>query len=90
MTQTELIKKIAKETGITQKQAKEAYDSLISGLKESLSNDGSISLMNFGSFRLVDVPERYCYLPLENQTKKVPARKSVRFRASRNLKKEFN
>lgn len=90
MTKTQLIAKVATDTGISKKTVGEVYDALISGATETLANGEAIQLSGFGSF---EVKEKAAYTarnPKTNEPVEMPASKRISFTASKVLKEKVN
>ena len=58
MNKTELIKPVAEAAGISQTQAKAAIEKVFDTLVETLKNGENATLLGFGSFTVVERPER--------------------------------
>ena len=54
MNKMDLIVKIAKDTGITKAQAGKAVSAIMDGITHSLKTGGSVTLVGFGTFKVVE------------------------------------
>jgi DNA-binding protein HU-beta len=87
MTKAELVKKIAKDAGITGKAADKALTAAVGAVHDSLKKkDGKIRIADLGTFVVAHRKARTGVNP-QNKTKiKIPAKNVPRFRASKALK----
>jgi len=53
MNREDLVKLVCEKTGITQKAAEQAQKAVIEGFSSALEKGDSISLVGFGSFKVV-------------------------------------
>lgn len=90
MTKTQLIEKIAMETGMTKKAAGEACDALFNGLTEALANGESVQIAGFGTFAAKARPARTCRNPKTGEAIQVPASRAAAFSAGKALKDKLN
>ena len=90
MTQTELIAAIAEQSGFTKAQAKTALQSVIKAMTATLSTGERFRLTNFGSFRILEIPEHGGRNPQTGQPLTIAASKRAAFRASSVLKNQLN
>lgn len=90
MNKTELVKKIAELSELTQKDAEKALSAFTKAVSEELANGGDVRLVGFGTF---DVKERAAHEGVNPQTKKkikIAASKAPRFKAGKALKDAVN
>jgi DNA-binding protein HU-beta len=89
MTETvgkqELVKRIAEQTEITQKQAGEILDVTLTTLKQALQEGRDVRIIGFGSFAVRQASARTAINPRTREAMQIPAKKRVRFSAGRNL-----
>ncbi len=91
MTKAELVKKIAKDAGITGKAADKALKAAVSAIHDSLKKkDGKIRIADLGTFVVVHKKARTGVNPQTKQKIKIPAGNVPRFRASTALKQAVN
>lgn len=86
MNKTELIKKIARETGVTQKVTTQVIDATFEAIGDSLVAGEKVSILNFGTFSVKPTAARTCRNPKTGETLDVPASKKVSFGVSSVLK----
>ena len=87
MTKTDLINEIAAKANLTKVQAKAALDATLESISQALANDDKIQLIGFGTFSVVEKPERTGRNPRTKETITIPARKVVKFKAGAGLGK---
>jgi DNA-binding protein HU-beta len=91
MTKDELVKKIAKDAGITKKAAADALNAVVGTIHASLKKkDGKIRIADLGTFVVVHKKARTGVNPQNKKKIKIPAGTVPRFRASRALKQAVN
>jgi DNA-binding protein HU-beta len=86
MNRADLVSKIAKDAEITKKAAEKAINSLVDGIKESLSRGENVTLVGFGTFSVAQRAARKGRNPQTGQEIHIPASKTPKFRAGRDLK----
>jgi DNA-binding protein HU-beta len=87
MNKTDLIRHIAKDVGITNIAAREAINSLINSIRETLkSEEGEVTLSGFGTFKTVHRKDRIARNPMTGEPIRIPARNVVKFKPGKTLK----
>ena len=90
MTKTDVIAKIAKETGATKSLATKAVESLIAAVTKALKKGDAVTLVGFGTFKTAQRKARMARNPQTGAAIKIPRRKAVRFVAGKALKSAVN
>ena len=90
MNKSELIDAIAQSANITKVQAGDALNGALAAIKKSLSKDDSVTLVGFGTFKVVDVAERTGRNPQTGEVIVTPAKKKPKFVAGTALKEAVN
>ena len=90
MTKTELINKLAKEAGVTLKDARLVVDTFFSSIAEALVNDDRVELRGFGTFNVHKKNARIGRNPKTGVSVKIPAKNVPRFKPGRKLKDFVN
>ncbi len=90
MTKTQLIEKIAKDTGMTKKSVGEVCDALFGTVAESLAAGESTQIAGFGVFAAKDRPARTGRNPKTGESISISASRSAVFTASKALKEKIN
>lgn len=90
MNKTELIEKIAAGAGITKVDAKKALEATVKGLKEALSAGEGVQIVGLGTFAIVERQAREGINPATKEKIQIPAKKSVKFKASAEITDAIN
>ena len=86
MNKSELIKEIADETKLSQNDVAKFLNALISVTEKTLKKHEPITIIDFGSFSIVDQAERAAMNFKTHKPMIVSARKVVKFKLSQRLK----
>lgn len=86
MTASELVTKLARQTGVTKTAAREVLDAITTTLREELAAGNPVRINGFGVFTTAQRPKFRTVSPLTGDPITVPARRIVRFRALQTLK----
>ena len=86
MNKSELISKIAEDTGLSKVSAAAAVDSFIEGITKSLKKGQAITFVGFGTFKTAQRKARTARNPQTGAAIKIPKRRVVRFSAGKALK----
>ena len=86
MNKSQLIDKIAEDADISKAAAGRALDSFISAVTGALSENDSVALVGFGTFSVRERTARTGRNPQTGATIKIPASKTVGFKAGKALK----
>lgn len=70
--------------GLTQREAETAIETLLQNISDGLEKDGKVMISDFGRFEVRHYLPRAAKLPGQ-PLKRLPARRTVRFKPSRNL-----
>ena len=90
MTKDQIIKKIADDAGITQKDAKVALAAVIDAITESLIKKDKVTFTGFGTFSVVQRKARKGKNPKTMQVINIPAKAVPVFKAGKTLKESLN
>lgn len=85
----ELAKKVSDNTLLSQKEALQVIDELISSIVEGLEEEGEVSLVGFGKFYLYEHAPRPVRNPKTQEQMILKPYKSVKFKVSDKIKKHF-
>jgi nucleoid DNA-binding protein len=88
MGKTELKKYVAKQTGITAKEAGIVIDVVLQGIVEGLTMKGKATLPNFGRFEIKRAAARQARNPKTGEAVFVEEKDVVRFKPAYNLKEK--
>ena len=86
----DLINGIAIATGLTKKKSKAILEVIIDTMKAELAGGGSVKLVNFGTFKVVDRAARKGRNPQTGKPINIPAKKAVKFKAGKALAEGVN
>lgn len=90
MTKQELIKKIAADTGVSQKQAGEVLDSAIQNIMEAVAAGDKVQFTGFGTFEARKREARTGVNPRTKEKVEIPASVSPAFKAGKVFKDKVN
>jgi DNA-binding protein HU-beta len=82
----DLVGKIAKEAGVTKRQAEVAFDSLVGGIASSLKKGRKVTIVGFGTFSVAKRKARQGRNPQTGAPIKIAARKVPKFTPGKALK----
>ena len=85
MNKAELVEAIAKDTGLTKTDSEAALNSVMANVVKGAKKD-SVSLVGFGTFKVVKSKARMGVNPQTGAKIKIPAKKSLKFKASKTMK----
>ncbi len=81
----ELTKRIASQTGLTQKKAGEVLEATLDTIRDSLNAGNEVRLVGFGSFKVRQSAARKGVNPRDRKPIQVPAKNRVRFSPGKEL-----
>lgn len=91
MTKSEIIEKIYVKASLPNKsKAEEALEAVLSTIKEALAAGDSVTFTGFGTFKVMDRPERKGRNPRSGEEITIPASKVVKFTPGKILKDAVN
>lgn len=90
MNKSELIKHIASQAGLTQTQATAALQAVETGVIETLTNGGEVTLVGFGTFKVTDRAARTGRNPKTGEELQIAASKVPTFKAGKAFKEALN
>ena len=90
MNKQELVDAIAKEAGLTKKDASNALEAFIDIVGKQLKKKEKVQLVGFGTFEVSKRPAREGRNPQTGATMKIPASLAPKFKAGKALKDLVN
>ena len=90
MNKSELIEAVAKESGLTSKDAETALNATITVIQKSLKKKQDVRVTGFGTFSLTRTKARKGRNPATGEAIKIKASNSPRFKAGKTLKDFVN
>ena len=86
MKKEDLVKLVAAQAEITSADAGKAVHAVLEGISSALETGDSVSLIGFGSFKVVKRAARQGRNPQTGETIQIPASKAVKFTVGKLLK----
>lgn len=90
MTKTQLIDQIAKEAGLTKKNAAEVVDAVFASVANTLAAGEAVQIAGFGNFAVKERAARAGRNPKTGETIQIEASRAVAFSAAKALKDKLN
>ena len=90
MTKTELIEKIAAESGLTKKAAGQSSGATVTAITATLAKGEKVTIPGFGTFEVRDRAARTGKNPRTGKPVKIAACKVPAFKAGKGLKEAVN
>lgn len=86
MHKTDLVKSIATQTGLSQKDSAAAVEAILVAITKALKKGDSVTLIGFGTFKVVKTAARKGRNPQTGKEIQIKASKRVKFSAGKALK----
>ena len=86
MTKDDIVEAIVKKTAITKKDASEALATVLEEITKALSKGEDVTLTGFGTFKVGARAAREGRNPKTGEKIKIPAMKTPKFKAGKELK----
>lgn len=86
MNKTDLINHVASEAGLSKAAAVDAVEAVLGGIKGTLADGGSVSLIGFGTFSVSARAARTARNPRTGEPIEVAASNAPKFKAGKALK----
>lgn len=90
MNKAELVKAMADETGLSQKDTEKVLNSFVNQVSNALEQKDKVQLVGFGTFETRERAERTGRNPQTNEEIKIPASTVPAFKAGKALKERVN
>ncbi len=90
MNKADLVDKITKDSGMTKVEVTKVINSFIDAVKDALKNGDKVTLVGFGTFKIVERKERKGRNPKTGKTITIKAKKVPRFVPGKALKETVN
>ena len=85
MTQSELMRRVAKEADLFLYQSKKAIDALVAIIEEEVKTGNSVRLNRFGTFDGQDYAQKVGRNPTTGEQMVIPARRKLVFKPTKRL-----
>lgn len=89
LTRSDIVDKIALNTGLTRQQSTDIMESALQALTDGLRKDRLVKLSSFGSIQVLNKNKRIGRNPKTGKEVMIQPRRSLSFRASQTLKKKI-
>ena len=86
MTKTQLVGKLAEDTGISKKQAEAVMLALVDTVRKAIKKGDTVKIPDLGGWRLRSMKARMGRNPQTGEAIKIPARKKVGFTVAKSFK----
>lgn len=83
---TDVVNAVARKAGITKKQAGPAVDAFIGTITDTLKGGGKVTIPGFGTFSVGQRAARTGRNPRTGKTIQIPAKKTAKFSAGKQLR----
>ncbi|MBP3735500.1 MAG: HU family DNA-binding protein [Lachnospiraceae bacterium] len=90
MNKTEMVAEIAKQAGISKKDAEKALKAFTDSITKTLKKGGKVQLVGFGTFEVSKRAAREGRNPQTGAVMKIKASKAPKFKAGKALKDAVN
>ncbi|HXG91066.1 MAG TPA: HU family DNA-binding protein [Blastocatellia bacterium] len=90
MNQGDLIEKVSAKASISKAEAERAINAVKEAIADSLRKNDKVTLVGFGTFAVSQRRARRGHNPHTNERIRIPATKTVRFSAGKQLKEAVN
>ena len=88
MNKADLIEEVRSETGLAKRASREAVGAIVDAITDALARGDRITLVGFGTFRVVTRKARAGRNPQTGGTIRIPAKKVPKFVAGKALKEK--
>lgn len=90
MNKTELVNAVAEKTQMKKVDAEAAVKATIEAISEELANNGSVTLIGFGTFSVMERAARTGKNPRTGEAIKIPAKSVPKFKPGKALSESVN
>ena len=85
MNKGQLVEAMANDAGLTKADAERALNAMLSNVVKAVKKE-TVQLVGFGTFKIVKMKARKGINPQTGESLKIPARKVMKFKVSKNPK----
>ncbi|HDN85182.1 MAG TPA: HU family DNA-binding protein [Candidatus Aerophobetes bacterium] len=86
MNKAELIEEVSNRTGVTKKNVGNVINAVIKVVSDALKNGSRVTLVDFGSFQVIEKKARRGVNPQTKESIQIPAKKVPKFVAGKGLR----
>ena len=80
LSKAEIVTHIEQDIGLTKSQAENAVNTFVNIVREELKSGGNVSILDLGSWKVVQIPEKMDRNPQTGAMVTVPAHKVIEFK----------
>jgi len=88
MNKAELVEEVSSKVGITKKDAGKVVDAVTETITNTLKKGEKVTLVDFGTFQLIERKARKGINPQTKKTIQIPAKKVPKFRPGKGLREK--
>ena len=88
MNKAELVEEVANQTGLTKKVSRDAVDAVISAITDSLDREKKVTLVGFGTFKVVERKARKGVNPQTGEAINIPTKNVPKFVPGKGLREK--
>lgn len=85
MNKTKFIELLARNAGISKKQAEESFAHVVHTIGDAMAMDAKVAVPPLGTFQVIEKSARKGRNPATGQEIEIPARRGVRFKPAKHL-----
>jgi len=86
MNKAELVEEVTNQTGVTKRASRKAVDAMTSVISDTLARGEKVTLVGFGTFKVMERKARKGRNPQTGEEIQIPAKKVPKFKAGKNLR----
>ncbi len=86
MNKAELVDEVARQTGLSKKVCRETVDAVISTITDALAKREKVTLVGFGSFKVITRKSRRGRNPQTGEELQIPAKEVPKFDPGKDLR----
>ena len=86
MNKAELVEEVTNQTGVTKRASRKAVDAMTSVISDTLARGEKVTLVGFGTFKVMERKARKGRNPQTGEEIQIPARKVPKFRPGKSLR----
>jgi len=88
VNKADLVEEIVNQTGLTKKTSREAVDAMTSVITDALAREEKVTLVGFGTFRVIRRKARRGRNPQTGETIQIPAKEVPKFVPGKGLREK--
>ena len=88
MNKAQPVEEVSRKTGLTKKETQNVIDGMMETIGDTLSSGEKVTLVSFGTFRVVNKKARKGVNPQTRETIQIPAKKVPKFVPGKGLREK--